>query len=36
MRKSNYLRYRRVPKLTKEILLIILLIVAITLKVLSI
>ena len=36
MRKHTYLRYRRVLKVTKEILVIILLIVAIALKILSI
>lgn len=33
MRKPNYLRYRRVLKVTKEILVIILLLVAIILKI---
>jgi hypothetical protein len=36
MRKPTYLRYRRVLKVTKEILVIILLILAITIKILSI
>lgn len=36
MRKTHYLRYRQILKLTKEILVIILIILSITLKILSI